>query len=130
MSKGEEKISAILDKNNIQYSREYSFKDLKGKNKQKLRFDFAIFKNNKLKCLLEYDSSIHFYYSGLGKKINFTAAKERDRRKNSYCLARDIPLYRVPYWAEVKNIEDLFNEKFLVKNKYHNDFLIGEKNGI
>lgn len=124
MSKMEEKISTILSKNKIQYSREYSFKDLRGKNKQKLRFDFAIFENNKIKCLLEYDSLIHFYYSGLGKKSSFIAAKERDRRKNSYCLARDIPLYRIPYWAEIRDLKDLFNENFLVKNKYHNDFLI------
>ena len=37
----------------------------------------------------------------------------------------NIPLYRIPYW-EIKNIhkvEDIFVPKFLVKSKWHNDYL-------
>jgi len=38
---------------NIKYEQEYSFPDLIGTNKV-LRFDFAIFENDTLKCLIEY----------------------------------------------------------------------------
>jgi len=46
--------------------------------------------------------------------------------KNSYCLANNIPIYRIPYW-EIKNLktaDDLFSKNFLVKDKWHNDRLI------
>jgi hypothetical protein len=41
---GEENIEKLLKENNITYAREYSFEDLVSK--KRLRFDFAIFKNN------------------------------------------------------------------------------------
>ena len=49
--------------------------------------------------------------------------QEHDRRKNSYCLANNSPLYRIPYW-EIKNLKnpsDIFIDKFLVKSRWHND---------
>ena len=46
MSKGEQIIKTILEKNNINYLQQYSFDDLTGKNNCKLRFDFAIFTND------------------------------------------------------------------------------------
>ena len=39
---------------------------------------------------------------------------------------RNIPLYRIPYWEidTVNTLEDIvFNSKFKVKTKYHNDML-------
>lgn len=51
-SRGEEKIKTIFNENDISYISQYGFDDLV--DKSKLRFDFAIFQNNKLFCLLEY----------------------------------------------------------------------------
>ena len=61
-SYGEETIEKILNQNNINYKKEYSFKDLKGKSEMfPLRFDFAIFDNeNNLSYLIEYDGEQHF----------------------------------------------------------------------
>ena len=42
----EEKTEEILKEHKINYIREFTFKDLVGKNNNKLRFDFAIFDNN------------------------------------------------------------------------------------
>ena len=51
-SVGETIIKNILDKLKYSYKKEYIFPDLEDLNN--LRFDFAIFKNNKLFCLIEY----------------------------------------------------------------------------
>ena len=51
--------------------------------------------------------------------------QENDRRKNSYFLAKNIPLYRIPYWEvyNLKTADDIFQEKFRVKDRWHNDKL-------
>jgi hypothetical protein len=125
-SKGEKKIMEILSKAGIKFIREYSFKDLKGKKEAPLRFDFAFYLNNQL-ILLDYDGIQHYNFTKHFHKniFIFNEAKERDRRKNSYCLAHNIPFYRIPYWDLDKiNIKNIFNDNYKVKTKFHNDILI------
>ena len=129
-SKGEQRIEEILTKNGISFKKEVSFTDLYGyKDNNLLRFDFAIFKNNQLIYLLEYDGEQHFkFIKHFHKNIfNFKKAKEWDRRKNAYCIRKNIPLIRVPYWDYEKlSLSSLFSTKeYYVKNKFHNDYLIG-----
>lgn len=127
-SKGEEKIAKLLKSARIPFKQEVSFYDLKNLKGNLLRFDFAIFKNNKIVFLLEYDGEQHFHQVSHFQKtiFNFMQARENDRIKNAYCLRKNIPLIRVPYW----DYEDLTLEKILtnplyrVTNKYHNDILI------
>lgn len=128
-SKGEKKIEELFRKNGISYVREMSFEDLKGKKKSHLRYDFGIFVNGKLLFCLEVDGQQHFKYTPhFHKKYSdFLKQQERDRKKNSYCLAHSIPLIRIPYW-EIDNItlnEILTNPKYRVKTIYHNDMLRG-----
>lgn len=131
LSKGASHIEQILKANKIEYKLEYCFKDLLGHTGQLLRFDFAIFEKGKLIALLEYDSDLHFIFSPMFHKTrtNFKAAQQRDRTKNSYCLAHKIPLYRIPYWEveKINTYSQLFNQNFLVKNKFHNDYLTPKK---
>jgi hypothetical protein len=55
-SRGQDKIIKILLENNINFSTEYMFNDLKGCRDGYLRFDFAIFnENNTLIKLIEFD---------------------------------------------------------------------------
>ena len=98
MSSLEEHVYNILIERHIDFEREKSFKDLRNNN---YRFDFFL------------------------PQQNFIKSQERDRRKNSYCLANKIPLYRIPYWEidNIKTLEDIFKEKFLVRSKWHNDNL-------
>lgn len=46
-----------------------------------------------------------------------TQRQERDKIKNKYALAHNIPLYRIPYW-EKNNItfENITNDIHLIKN--------------
>lgn len=53
-SNGELKITKILENNNIDFTSEVSFKDLKGYGNGYLRFDFGILQNDKIVYLIEY----------------------------------------------------------------------------
>ena len=127
-SKGERKIEDILKQNKISFQREVSFNDLHGLGNNLLRFDFAIFKQDQLICLIEYDGEQHFQFVKHFHKnvFNFKKAKEWDRRKNKYCLIHNIPLIRVPYWDyDILTFKKIFTEpSYRVTTKYHNDNLI------
>ena len=121
MSKNEEKIVKILLQEKISFIREKTFQDLK---KGKFRFDFYL---PKKEILIEIDGEQHFKQIKKFQKTrqDFLKQQERDRKKNSYCLAKNIPLYRIPYWEieKINSFNQLTQQKFLVKNKWHNDNL-------
>ena len=123
MSKGEDYLVAIFRKEKITYEREKTFSDLLGKHGTPLRFDFYL---PKFGINIEYDGEGHFrQVSKFGGRSGYMAAAERDRRKNSYCLAHHIPLYRIPYWElhNIHSLSDILTPKFLVTSKFHNDYL-------
>ena len=124
MSKAEDKIEQIFIQNGIKCIREKTFQDL---HKGHFRFDFYLPEKN---ILVEYDSEIHFQeIPKFHHKYNdFSHAQQNDRLKNSYALSHSISLYRIPYWEfnNIKNIEDIFQQKFLVQSKWHNDIIYRE----
>lgn len=129
LSSGAEKIKQLLLKNKINFTIEKTFPDLKSYSGKPLRFDFAIYNNNWNELILiEYDGEAHFQKINHFHKTNtkYLNALGRDRKKNDYCLAHNISLYRIPYWEikNINNINQLFDDKFLVKSRYHNDKLI------
>lgn len=113
-SQGEFIIEKILKENNIFYLKEYTFEDLKVK--QKLRFDFAIFKNDTLEYLIEFDGRQHF----TGPEASWKNAKtleeiqQYDNLKNQYCKDKNITLKRIPY----TDLNEITFEK--IKNNYYN----------
>ena len=123
-SKYEEHIIKILRASGVRFVREKTYEDLKG---GKYRYDFYI---PSLNCLLEVDGIQHFKQVVKFQKTraDFLKQQEHDRQKNSYCLAHNIPLYRIPYWEfdNIKTLTDIFNPKFLVKSKWHNDYLVAK----
>lgn len=128
LSKGAQKILTLLRKDNYNVLLECDFPDLKGKKGVPLRYDFAILYYGRPAVLIEFDGEAHFKQVKHFQKTksNFKQAQERDREKNKYALLHNIPLYRIPYW-EIDNIKyssDIFNLKYKVTNKYHNDYLI------
>lgn len=120
MSNYECQIANILKKAKIKFQMEKTFKDLKH---GLFRFDFYILNPQGAPVIIEVDGEQHF--KPIYGRQSFLKAQEHDRRKNSYCLANNIPLYRIPYW-EIKNLStpaDIFTEKHLVKTRWHNDQL-------
>ena len=91
-SVGEEKIKQLLQENDVSYIAQYGFNDLVDKGK--LRFDFAIFQNDKLFCLIEYQGSQH--YQNLEDKM-WNSPQEHDKMKMEYCKERGIPLIEICY---------------------------------
>ena len=115
----EEHIIKILQKEKIKFQREKTYPDLKF---GYYRFDFFLPQYN---LLIEVDGAQHYKFSKLfhKKRQDFLKAQERDRRKNSYVLAHNIPLYRIPYFEieNIKTFQDILQDKFLVKDKWHCD---------
>lgn len=124
MSKPEEKINSILKNNNINFIREKAFYDLR---KGSFRYDFYIPNFNGAEICIEYDGEQHFKQVKHFQptRRDFLKTQEHDRQKNSYCLANNIKLYRIPYWKieEIFNIDDILKNEFLVTTKWWNDLL-------
>lgn len=101
-SKGEAEIAKILKDNDIQFITQYRFEDFHSDyNNIPYRFDFAIFTNNTLNYLIEFDGEQHFYYqdsdSSWNTKENYERTIALDKKKNNYCKIHNIPLIRIPY---------------------------------
>lgn len=100
-SKGEYILEKVLTDNGCNFLHEYTFDDCVNKNK--LKFDFAVFDGEQIKCLIEYDGIAHYEptrFHGIDKSIaeeNFAKQKERDLIKDKYCEKNNIPLIRIPY---------------------------------
>lgn len=97
ISWGETQIIYWLNFFNINYKKEYIFKDLKTPKNGTPRFDFAIFNNNdELFCLIEYDGGQHDTYDKNWKMTyeDFLYLCEIDNLKNQYCIDNKIKLFR------------------------------------
>lgn len=120
LSNLEEHILKILKNENIDFEREKSFSDLK---RGLYRYDFYLPNYKGKEVLIEVDGIFHF--KPITGKQRFIKQQNNDRRKNSYALANEIPLYRIPYWKieTINKSKDIFNLKYLVKDKWFNDNL-------
>lgn len=114
-SYGEEIILNLLLKNKVDFVKEYTFPDLIGVGGGVLRFDFAIFdENKKLIQLIEYDGEQHYKESSIwGGKEGLLNRQENDKRKNQYCDQQGIKLIRIPYWK----INTLTFKELEIKNE-------------
>lgn len=102
----EMEIEQILIQLNIEYIKEYTFSDLRGKCNP-LRFDFAIKQNNNLICLIEYQGDQHF-----NENSNWHTKQlvESDRKKKEYCLNSGIDLYELTKEDNLKErIKEILN---------------------
>lgn len=122
-SKGEAKIIDILNKEKIIFEREKTFKDLQH-NGVFYRFDFYLPYVEGGPVIIEYEGEQHYKEAWGGRK-ELLHRQENDRKKNSFCLANQIPLYRIPYWEldKITTAHDLLQPNFKVISKYHNDII-------
>lgn len=92
-SKNEEKIIKLLTENNIDFVYQKRFEDFKTK-----EFDFYV--NNQY--IIEFDGQQHFFFSGSGwdTQEHFDRIRQNDLLKNKYCFDHNIPLIRIPYYAD------------------------------
>lgn len=104
-SKGESAISIILTEKNINFKREFCFKDLKDKGA--LRFDFALFKEEKIAGLIEFQGIQHFIASGWQGEKGLKITQEHDELKRQYCTNNNLKLFYINY---NENIEEKIGE--------------------
>lgn len=120
VSEGENIIEKILKDNNINYIKQYSIDELRGvRGQNKLRFDFAIFIDNKLNCLIEFDGRQHFTGPEASwiHSQSFEEIRANDLLKNEYCQNHNIKLKRIPYYEKDKiTLENLLNDFFVNEN--------------
>jgi DNA-dependent RNA polymerase auxiliary subunit epsilon len=109
-SKGERKIRLYLknNKKNIQYQHPIRKIGI---------FDFISYNKNQGIFAIEYNGKQHYYPCGFGSKNkkqikkNFKRGLERDRKKELYCKANNIPLLIIPYW-DYDHIEAILDDYF------------------
>lgn len=107
-SKGNIKIKEILENMNLDFQQEYHFKDLKGKSGF-LFFDFAIFKNKQVYCLIEYQGEQHYNpVKFFGGEEKFQEQIEYDNKKRKYCDKNKLQLIEIPYTDY-----NILNEKYI-----------------
>lgn len=122
-SKGEYFIENLLKENNLNYQKEYSFKDLVSLNGSKCRFDFYISNS----YIIEFDGEQHFNFksSGWNTEEHFIKLRENDLLKNQFCFNKGIPIIRIPY-THLDNIilEDLLLETstFILTPEMENNY--------
>jgi len=104
-SRGEKRIIRFLKANNINYNREYRFKDCC--NIKPLPFDFYLPDKN---ILIEYDGKQHFepveYFGGLE---GLKKTQDNDKIKTEYCLKNNIELVRIKY-TDFDKIEEILKK--------------------
>jgi predicted Zn-ribbon and HTH transcriptional regulator len=107
-SRGELRIRDYLIKNNINFKSQFYFDDLRSPKKRLLKFDFAILdKKDKVKYLIEFDGSQHYY--SFGDPDEFDRIQSYDLLKNTYCDKNDINLIRISF-KEENNIETILGK--------------------
>ncbi|AJI08873.1 MULTISPECIES: PDDEXK family nuclease [Bacillus cereus group] len=113
-SKGERLINQILADKGIKFQRQYKFDKCRHINP--LPFDFAIFKDEQVAALIEFQGRQHYqpidYFGG---ESAFAETQIRDEIKKDFCKKMDIPLFIIPHW-EYESLEQLLQEKLTMLN--------------
>ncbi len=125
-SKGEDRIHYLLSNfGKYSFKEQYKFNDLRsGKDyRTTLRFDFAVFDNDSLICLIEYDGEQHFceehQFNLKNASESYQKLKRNDELKNKYCKKNNYKLIRISY-LQYKNIEDILYENGLIVRPENN----------
>ena len=112
-SYGEQQIKNILTQKDINFVNQFSFQDLIG-DKRPLKFDFAIFKNDELKYLIECNGRQHYqrieYFQ---TQDDFKKQQDYDKKKILYCKQNNIPLITIDF---SKN--RIINENEVIRKEY------------
>lgn len=112
-SKGEMLVNKWLVEHQIDFYSQYSIKEIVLDSGRCPFFDFAIFNNNQLQCLIEYNGKQHYGYKDYGwdNKENYLKTKHRDEQKIKQCKKLNIPLYIIKYNEDINlRLGEIFNE--------------------
>lgn len=114
-SHGEKAIERYLKQRGISYEVQYTFDNLKGK-RNVLPFDFAVFEDGELNCLIEYDGEQHFrpmrHSENQQRNLEkFETTQYHDQLKNQYCIDNNIKLIRISCFdVDYRRINNLYRD--------------------
>lgn len=85
-------------------------------NNKKLRFDFAIFNNDQIVRLVEFDGPHHSSVkTQIYSEEKCKTIQENDLIKNQWAKDNNIPLVRIPYSQRDKiTFDTIFSDKYLI----------------
>lgn len=119
-SKAENDMANLLDERNINYEKQYRFKDCK--DIKPLPFDFAVLNDKEqLIFLIELHGEQHYYpftYCGESKEqkqLNFEDRLKKDKIKEQYCVDNGVPLLIIKY-TDFKKLDIIF-DAYYERNK-------------
>lgn len=108
-SRGELAILDWLRQHNIDFVKEYRFKECK--NKIPLPFDFYLPSKN---TVVEFDGKQHYevtpFFNG---EAGYLQTKTNDKIKNEFCKNHNIKLIRIPYW-DIDNVDKILTDKLTI----------------
>lgn len=98
-SVGEHQVQELLTHFNINFTKQYSFQDLRSSSGGGLlRFDFAIWNHDgSLNCLVEFNGEQHYYPDRYVSKFGKQQREETDELKREYCRANNISLFEIRF---------------------------------
>lgn len=103
-SHGERLVRQYLESHSIKYVFQKKFDECR--NVHPLPFDFYLPEYN---SIIEYDGEQHFRpIEWFGGDEGFNNLLKRDEIKNEYCKENNIPILRIPYYADVTKELDNF----------------------
>lgn len=109
VSSGEANIQNLLDKYGIIYVTQFTPEGWRFLNGNCPYFDFGIFKNGILNCLIEFQGEQHYKYynhkTTWNNQENFERTQYRDQQKRDMCKENNIPLYEIPY-TKIDSLEE------------------------
>lgn len=109
-SRFERETRLWLEKNNIEYTKEYRFDDCKYK--RSLPFDFKVDWNGEV-ILIEVDGGQHYYITQWTNEEQLKEQKIKDNIKTQYCLEKGYKLLRIPFWLfKTGTFENKLQETF------------------
>lgn len=100
-SKGEYLIRQYLNQHNIDFQTQYIFPDLISQKGYPLRFDFAIFKEKQLYCLIEFQGPQH---KDANNPWHTTELEYNDNKKIQYCQEHEYNLILINSIKEIESI--------------------------
>ena len=117
-SNGEKLIRRYLDDNGLEWKHAMKFDDLKGVGGQQLSYDFAVYKNGSIVCLLEYQGSQHYYTKFNNSEEELKKQQKHDHIKAKYAAQKNIPLITINYdLVTYKAVSKFLDEKLTKLNR-------------
>lgn len=111
-SKGEDKVSQVLDSLKIAYIKQYQINTI-FKN-HKIIVDFY-FQYNSIKYIIEYNGIQHYMpIERFGGAVQFNYQRARDEYLRHFCMINYINLIEIPYTIKISDIEEIINNNLKI----------------